>query len=639
MVGEGSLDGYDYVLGRQYATSGVSGRPAGMTLGSGYAVTYGYAANGRFETLGWDVNGEDDSATYGYVPGSELLAGYTTASGQGTTYGYEPHRDLKTQVRNSFGSTVISQYDYAYDEIGRRENVRNSGSAFAAAAFTRWGYDERNQVTASNRYLGTNVNVTTSPVTAEARAFGYDPIGNRETSTAGGSTTTYAANELNQYESVGTEEPTYDLDGNLLDDGTKVLAYNAENQLVRVEVPGVSVSTYLYDYIGRRVRKSVDLVSGDDYVVSWVYSGWNKIEERKTVGSTTTMKNFVWGLDLSQSMEGAGGIGGLIAVVDQSGSASLFSYDGNGNVSELMDGSSGAVGAHYEYDAFGNAILATGTAAAENAYRFSTKYADDETGLVYYGFRFYEPATGRWVNRDPAQEDVGGSNLYGFVDNGPVDLVDFLGLYSLWDVRKELLAHCTRIHRGPQGLICLSMMPSRQEIFDKWYSLEKLLGQWWTSLPKCPRKLCVSANSCKNPDERKWKDPGPINKPLVERFHPGAVYEMRGLPFGGHSNQCTYDKDGNVITEPPAMGTVDYVAPGLGAGHWSNDVDTVIEAAKLDGQWSRAVADSPAFLGSLRGKIGQATDGAVFDAGDAGRILGLGPNLVKYFEVRPSWTE
>jgi hypothetical protein len=81
---------------------------------------------------------------------------------------------------------------------------------------------------------------------------------------------------------------------------------------VRVPVPGVSVSTFDYDYIGRRVRKTVDVLdgSGSDYSVAWVYSGWNKVEERKTIGSPMTVKSFVWGLDLSQSMAGAGGIGG-----------------------------------------------------------------------------------------------------------------------------------------------------------------------------------------------------------------------------------------------------------------------------------------------------------------------------------------
>ena len=67
--------------------------------------------------------------------------------------------------------------------------------------------------------------------------------------------------------------------------------------------------------------------------------------------------------------------------------------------------------------------------AKANPFRFSTKYQDDETDLLYYGYRYYNASTGRWISRDPAEED-GGSNLYGAMDNDPTDEVDPLGLKS-----------------------------------------------------------------------------------------------------------------------------------------------------------------------------------------------------------------
>jgi RHS repeat-associated protein len=57
---------------------------------------------------------------------------------------------------------------------------------------------------------------------------------------------------------------------------------------------------------------------------------------------------------------------------------------------------------------------------------FSTKYTDTETNLVYYGFRYYNPSTGRWLNRDPIEEQ-GGINLYSFVGNNPISSFDYLG--------------------------------------------------------------------------------------------------------------------------------------------------------------------------------------------------------------------
>lgn len=79
-----------------------------------------------------------------------------------------------------------------------------------------------------------------------------------------------------------------------------------------------------------------------------------------------------------------------------------------------------------EYGPFGEVIRASGPLAKANPFRFSTKYQDDETDLVYYGYRYYNPSTGKWPSRDPIEEK-GGLNVYGFVENTPVNQVDYLG--------------------------------------------------------------------------------------------------------------------------------------------------------------------------------------------------------------------
>jgi RHS repeat-associated protein len=104
-----------------------------------------------------------------------------------------------------------------------------------------------------------------------------------------------------------------------------------------------------------------------------------------------------------------------------------YGYDNNGNVTELYDGDSGEIVGQYEYDPYGNTIKAEGQAARENNIRFSTKEYDSSTGLYYYGYRYYDPTTGRWPSRDPIEER-GGLNLYGFVNNDGVDQWDYLGL-------------------------------------------------------------------------------------------------------------------------------------------------------------------------------------------------------------------
>ena len=66
-----------------------------------------------------------------------------------------------------------------------------------------------------------------------------------------------------------------------------------------------------------------------------------------------------------------------------------------------------------------------------NPYRFSSKYLDEESGLYYYGYRFYLPEVGRWVSRDPVGEK-GGLSLYSYLDNAPINQIDLLGLAKVW---------------------------------------------------------------------------------------------------------------------------------------------------------------------------------------------------------------
>jgi RHS repeat-associated protein len=112
----------------------------------------------------------------------------------------------------------------------------------------------------------------------------------------------------------------------------------------------------------------------------------------------------------------------------QPGTPTYFAaYDGNGNVSALVNAADGTLAARYDYTAFGERALTAGPAALLNPFRFSTKYEDAESGLLYYGFRYYNPNTGRWPSRDPIEEQ-GGNNLYAMLNNNPVNNLDYLGL-------------------------------------------------------------------------------------------------------------------------------------------------------------------------------------------------------------------
>jgi RHS repeat-associated protein len=168
--------------------------------------------------------------------------------------------------------------------------------------------------------------------------------------------------------------------------------------------------------------------SGSSYSLQsttrFLYDGWNLLTELD--GSNTLLRSYMWGLDLSGSMQGAGGVGGLLAMRPNGGAAHFAAYDGNGNLTALVDGSAGTVSANYEYSPFGETIRITGAQATPNKCRFSTKYTDDESDFLYYGYRLLNASTGRWLSRDLIEER-GGMNLCAFARNSPICLFDING--------------------------------------------------------------------------------------------------------------------------------------------------------------------------------------------------------------------
>jgi hypothetical protein len=101
------------------------------------------------------------------------------------------------------------------------------------------------------------------------------------------------------------------------------------------------------------------------------------------------LHSYTWGLDLSGTLQGAGGVGGLLSITDYRSPITdyFFTYDGNGNVINLIDIEDKSVAAHSEYDPFGHLILKEGTFADDNLYRFSTKRYSPFFGLYNYTFR------------------------------------------------------------------------------------------------------------------------------------------------------------------------------------------------------------------------------------------------------------
>lgn len=252
----------------------------------------------------------------------------------------------------------------------------------------------------------------------------------------------------------------YDDDGNMTADSLWTYSWDAENRLTSVvstlppASPGYREVSYSYDYGNRMVRKAgkywkpvptVDGQGNTSYTWEWqeyrryfVWHGWNIIAELEEIkpagddfsGTATLLRRNVWGLDLSGSLQGAGGVGGLLAVQNVGGTTPQTTtpvYDGNGNILAYHTLTTGVKVADFAYGPFGEPLKAYGPAAKNHPFRFSTKYTDEETGLVLYQLRPYRPNLGRWLQRDRIGER-GGVNLYGIVGNNPIRHWDYLGM-------------------------------------------------------------------------------------------------------------------------------------------------------------------------------------------------------------------
>jgi len=244
---------------------------------------------------------------------------------------------------------------------------------------------------------------------------------------------------------AATESPAHDADGNLTQDGRWTYTWDGENRLVQMIRDTASPTgarqklVFEYDHQGRRIRKTFSTYSGgwqEQSDLIFLYDGWNLVAELDANSSNAKVRTYVWGTDLSGTMTGAGGVGGLLWVNNHQTTfegktlptgVQYAAYDGNGNVAALVKAADGSVTARYDYGPFAEPIRASGPMAKANPIRFSTKYTDYQSGLVYYGFRYYAPLTGRWPNRDPIGEQ-GGPNIYGFLYNDPVSFTDPLGL-------------------------------------------------------------------------------------------------------------------------------------------------------------------------------------------------------------------
>jgi RHS repeat-associated protein len=373
-----------------------------------------------------------------------------------------------SMVRPGGGSMGDSGDPYdGYDRFGRVQEMRwQSSSTGTPIDAWQWGYNEASNRTWKKNLVATpgqdeaygydglyqvirdavgtlNTNRTAiGGVPAEEEDFTYDPTGNwlGYRKEANGSVVldqSRSNNKDNQLTQIDGSSAllSYDRAGNATKvppgtgtDWTKYYqpVWDAWNRIVEVkDENGSSVQKNAYDGLARRITREVASVVTHTY---WS-DRWKPLEER--IGSSTSAaRSYLWGERPGHRDE--------LILRDRD-------TDGNGTLDErlyaTMDyfngtavlNTSGAVQERYAYSAFGVRRIMEADFLPRTAsdfdwdFGFQGQFRDADTGWSNYGFRYYVPELGRWINRDPIGER-GGMNLYNFSTNNPINFNDILGL-------------------------------------------------------------------------------------------------------------------------------------------------------------------------------------------------------------------
>jgi RHS repeat-associated protein len=342
------------------------------------------------------------NVNFTYDGGSRLSA-VTYGSILSTSYSYNS-RDLVTALTHWKGSKLLAGYDYSYDNA---DNRTIASDIYDSTRSDVYSYNSTDWLTTvmKGKLFGSYI-----PSPVDTFLYSYDNAGNW-TSMYQDGTTTYASNNLNQYTSRSPGGAfTYDPDGNMTASSTYSGTYDYENRLI-YGASSIMLKNgyYKYDAFGRRIQKKA---SSD--TINYYYDGNRIIEERNNTNTVTATYTYggVWIDDILE--------------MDRNGSSYYYVKDDLGSVVAVTD-NTGDVVERYDYNPFGGTVIwdssytvqRTGSAIG-NRFMFTGREYDAEVRLYNYRARHYDPAIGRFMQRDPIGSGGFNPNLQTRVYGEPV---------------------------------------------------------------------------------------------------------------------------------------------------------------------------------------------------------------------------
>ncbi len=355
-----------------------------LTYPSGMKVEEHLNARGLIASILQDGN---EVVTMDYnVAGQKTRQTY--ANGVATDYGYNENGWLSS-IKDDHKVIDLAM---AYDAIG---NMTQRADNLDAARTESYGYDVISQLTSFS--CGKTVNKT----------YEFDLLGNRVKTIENGVVTNYTANNVNAYTSVSgglSFTPSYDGNGNLLNDDKHQYAYDYNNKLASV---GNKSVVYKYDALGRRIAKNN---------TSCYYAGDQMVEE-STDGTVTS---YLYGNNIDEALQ-----------MSRKGEAYYYHTNHLGSTMALTN-AEGKVAERVDYDVYGTPTFidtdgkVLAASAVGNNILFTGREYDAETGDYFFRARSMHPMVGRFMQKDPLMY-VDGMNDYDYVNNSPIVNIDLMG--------------------------------------------------------------------------------------------------------------------------------------------------------------------------------------------------------------------
>jgi RHS repeat-associated protein len=349
--------------------------------------------------------------------------------------------------------------------------------------------------------MGRLLTVTKDGVLIEE--YQYDSVGRRSYEMnvlKGISGRTYSYSDEDHLLSAGETTYQYDADGflNTKAQGSNITRYNysPRGELLSAALPDDSLIEYINDPLGRRIAKKIDGVIIEKYL-------WRGLTQLLAVydGNDNSVMRFEYA-DARMPVS-----------MTRGGSTYYLAYDQVGSP-RLVSDTSGGVVKRIDYDSFGNIISDT-SPAFEIHFGFAGGLLDRDTGLIRFGFRDFDPEAGGWAAKDPIGFAGGDTNLYGYVENNPINWIDPTGKIAVADdialfyAATALLAASAAYLQSPAGQQALrSLYKSIEDLIreiedearerletsrcetrepwqgpgDKWDPKKPPDGPWWKKL-------------------------------------------------------------------------------------------------------------------------------------------------------------